>query len=473
MLGRRRPHPQLRSLSRRIPLPAVLALAGALALSAPVPAAARGPVAGPASGAFATTFQYVTRFYPRWFTYRQDLHLPANRFFAPNRISPIYHEVVAINDDTLYASSFMNLANEPVVLTVPKTRVTYSLLTVDAYGEIFRTAVAGGEPGTYLLTAPGWSGTVPSGMTQISVPDVFSQWIFRADKFSGGKDMTAQAKLFRRSLRVLPLAEYQAEPSGGATRVLPEALFGTPYKGIADLETTETPILFLEQLQEGIHASTTPPLSASDQRLSARFDALFGEGGSKATATSAQFERAVRAAHAAIIAHYLAHTVGNQWIHFTNIGEWGNRSLDRDAITEYIQYGNGHTTAAYYHAFRDGAGAPLDGRGNRVYALHFSKRELPEAKRFWSLTAYLPRSIELVPNEAHKYRVASYLPGLQTGPDGSVTIYMSRRKPLGVPSANWLPIPAGAFNVMLRVYGPEGSAEAGTYVPPAIARLRP
>lgn len=470
MLGRRRPRRALPSRSRWIALPALLALLGTLALSAAAPAAARGPVAGPASGAYATTFQYVTRFYPRWFTYRQDLHLPANRFFAPNRISPIYHEVVAINDDTLYASSFMNLASEPVVLTIPRTKVTYSLLTVDAYGEIFKTAIPSGEPGTYLLTAPGWSGTVPSGMTQISVPDTFSQWIFRADKFTGGTDMTARAKLFRRSLRVLPLADYRTEPRGGATRVLPEALFGTPYKGIADLETTRTPILFLEQLQEGIHASTTPPLSASDQQLSERFDALFGEGGSKATATSAAFARAVRAAHAAVIAHYLAHTVGNNWIHFTNIGEWGNNSLDRDAITEYIQYGNGHTTAAYYHAFRDGAGAPLNGRGNRLYVLHFSKRELPEAKRFWSLTAYTPRAIELVPNEAKKYRVASYLPGLKRGPDGSVTIYMSQRKPLGVPAANWLPIPAGPFNAMLRVYGPEGSAAGGTYVPPAIAR---
>jgi hypothetical protein len=37
-----------------------------------------------------------------------------------------------------------------------------------------------------------------------------------------------------------------------------------------------------------------------------------------------------------------------------------------------------------------------------------------------------------------------------------------------VPMANWLPIPSGAFNIMLRVYGPQGTVEAGTYVPPGI-----
>ena len=36
--------------------------------------------------------------------------------------------------------------------------------------------------------------------------------------------------------------------------------------------------------------------------------------------------------------------------------------------------------------------------------------------------------------------------------------------------ANRLPIPAGAFNIMLRVYGPKGSVADNTYVPPGILR---
>jgi hypothetical protein len=90
--------------------------------------------------------------------------------------------------------------------------------------------------------------------------------------------------------------------------------------------------------------------------------------------------------------------------------------------------------------------------------------------RFWSVTAYTPEAIELVRNAANKYAVASYTPGLQPPQptDGPLSIYMARQLPAGVPMANWLPIPPRAFNIMLRVYGPLGTVEDNTYVPPGI-----
>ena len=106
------------------------------------------------------------------------------------------------------------------------------------------------------------------------------------------------------------------------------------------------------------------------------------------------------------------------------------------------------------------------------YVLTFSPQEIPAAKRFWSVTAYTPDAIELVPNSANKYLVASYTPGLETNQDGSISIYMAQQLPNGVPAANWLPIPSGPFNVMLRVYGPAGSVATQKYVPPAIAKVQ-
>ena len=61
------------------------------------------------SDIFATTAKYVVNFYPLWFTYNQSqVGLARNRLIGPERISPIYQSVVAINDDTLYASTFSN-----------------------------------------------------------------------------------------------------------------------------------------------------------------------------------------------------------------------------------------------------------------------------------------------------------------------------------------------------------------------------
>ena len=155
---------------------------------------------------------------------------------------------------------------------------------------------------------------------------------------------------------------------------------------------------------------------------------------------------------------------------FDDIGAWGTRYADRSATTAYLQYSNTLDTAAYFQAFRDGSGAPLDA-SSHGFVLTFAKRQLPRAKRFWSLTAYLPKSITLVRNRARKYLVASYTSGLRASRDGSISIYMSPSKPAGVPQANWLPVPAGPFNVVLRVYGPKGRAADGTYVPPAIQPL--
>jgi hypothetical protein len=74
-----------------------------------------------------------------------------------------------------------------------------------------------------------------------------------------------------------------------------------------------------------------------------------------------------------------------------------------------------------------------------------------------------------VENAANKYVVASYTPGLVKNLDGSITLTL---RTIGdtetTVDPNVLPIPANRFSVMLRVYGPEGSAKKGTYIPPVV-----
>jgi hypothetical protein len=126
-------------------------VAGALTLGIPASAGAGAPPSNrvsPRSTTYATTLRYVTRFYPRWFTARQSAssgHI--NGLLGPSRISPVYRAVVAINDDTLYSSAFVDLADQPMILTIPQTTITYSLLTLDAYGDIFQTNIPPETPG--------------------------------------------------------------------------------------------------------------------------------------------------------------------------------------------------------------------------------------------------------------------------------------------------------------------------------------
>jgi hypothetical protein len=232
------------------------------------------------------------------------------------------------------------------------------------------------------------------------------------------------------------------------------------------------PIRFLKQIQVAVASPQTPPLTRAQQELSARFNTMFGDGENLSSSDRHDLRQGARFGHQMILNHYQNSSGVNNWIHFTNIGAWGKQSLDRAAITEYIQYGNSQATAAYYHTFKDGKGRSLDGTDPRGYELHFAADELPEASRFWSVTAYTPAAVELVKNTADKYVVASYTRGLRYNRDGSLTIVLARALPDGVRKANWLPVPKGAFNIMLRVYGPEGSVADDTYVPPAIARRK-
>ena len=466
------------------------ALTAALAMTAGVsPGAARAPVdpdaiAGNAEivsqlGPFDTTVAYVVQFYPLWFTYYQSqlASHSGNQLVGPNRISPLYHFVVAINVDTLYASSYLNLTTQPVVLTIPATppfpSMSYSILMLDPYGDLLpASASIPKTPGSYALIGPGgFTGTL-NGATPITLPLDFSTLIFRADKFTPTDvNQIEQAEAFRRALKSQTLSDYVNNPSGGAARIVPEIFFSVPFKTTADDLIAHAPIAFLRQLQTAVESDKTPPPSPYEQALRNRFNSLFANQ----NVNRSEFSDGAQEAHELILDRYLTFTswaapTPTNWIHFTNIGDWGNQVVERASITEFIQYANDKTAAAYYHVFKDANGNPLDGSNPRGYVLTFPAGQLPEAMRFWSVTAYTPEAIELVDNPADKYAVASYTPRLQPNTDGSVSIYMARQLPAGVPIPNWLPIPPGAFNIMLRVYGPEGTVKDNTYVPPGIQK---
>ena len=445
-----------------------------------LPASAKAARSG--QDAFETTVKYVEQFYPLWFTYYQTLPATPNRMVGPNRISPLYHYVVAINNDTVYASSFLDLSMEPMILKIPATPANYSVLTLDRYCDIFHSVLPANTPGTYALYGPGFDpNNLPITVTPVPLPFDYMGIIFRVDRFKNGVDITQEADDFRRGMSTMPLCAYLGKscapgvPTGGPTRIVPEIEFVVPFKTIADNLIARDPIAFLRLLQRAVTAPTTPPMSSEVRALSEHFNALFA----RSTGNRSEFARGARKAHHRIVNDYLNHTGSTNWITYDNIGNWGTNpdpgsstALQRSEITEFIQYANDHDAAAYFHAFKDGQGSPLDGTDPDGYVLTFSPQEIPATNRFWSVTAYTPQAIELVPNSANKYLVASYTPGLQTNADGSISIYMARRLPPGVPAANWLPIPRGPFNVMLRDYGPAGSVLDGTYVPPPIERVR-
>ena len=407
--------------------------------------------------------EYLVTFYPRWFSYQQLRVLPPNTFVGPDTVGPAFQGVVAVNVDTLYATASLDLTRGPALVTLPTTATVFSVLTMDQFGQAI-AGIPSGAPGVYALTPPGWSGTLPPEATSVALPLERAIMIVRADRYSvTGEDMRDAAAQFRRDLHISTLSRYQTDPTSGAATIVADSLFSPSFKVRADQLLTTQPMEFLTQLEAAVRASTTQPLTADEQSLAAAFDAAFAD--------PADVVDGARAAYAAILSNYEAHAVGgSSWVRFDDIGTWDGSfhdRLDRASITEYLQYGNTRQSAVYYHAFLDGMGHPLDASAS-AYRIRFASGQLPDVGRFWSITAYTPDAVELVPNGAATYAVVSYTPGLVSGADGSVTITMSATQPSGVPASNWLPVPSGPFNVILRAYAPRSAVLDGSYLPPAV-----
>src|SRR5262250_796788 len=101
------------------------------------------------------------------------LRAPINQF-AHARTYPRAEnrDVVRYNFDTLYSFAWLDLSNEPIVLSVPDTAGRYYLLPMlDMWTDVFSVVgsrTTGTKAGAFALVGPGWTGTLPNGVTRIS-----------------------------------------------------------------------------------------------------------------------------------------------------------------------------------------------------------------------------------------------------------------------------------------------------------------
>jgi hypothetical protein len=163
------------------------------------------------------------------------------------------------------------------------------------------------------------------------------------------------------------------------------------------------------------------------------------------------------------------HGLVNGWNLIKNsVGTYGTDYVSR-AIVAYGGLGaNQREDATYPSAAVDSDGKPLSGANN--YVIHFNKGETPPAKAFWSLTMYDPEGY-MVANPIHRNAIGDRS-NLKTNADGSTDIYIQHSSPGKEKENNWLPAPAGDFNILLRVYFPKEEMLSGKWIPPAVTKVK-
>jgi hypothetical protein len=104
---------------------------------------------------------------------------PMNMFVNIPEYPPAdFKGVVRSNFDTLYFSAWLDLTKEPMIVSAPDTDGRYYLLPMlDMWTDVFASPgwrTTGTKAGNFLVTPPGWTGTVPECMTELKAPHPIS-----------------------------------------------------------------------------------------------------------------------------------------------------------------------------------------------------------------------------------------------------------------------------------------------------------
>jgi hypothetical protein len=378
--------------------------------------------------------------------------------------------VVRPNFDTLYSSAWLDLTNEPVVVSVPDTGGRYYLFPMlDMWTDVFASPgwrTTGTRAANFLVTPPGWTGTVPDGMQQIKAPTPYV-WIIGRTKTDGPSDYGAVHKI-QAGYKVAPLSQWDktSEPVTGEIDLTVD--MKTPPKVQVDTMPADKYFTYAAELL------TLHPPHITDEPIIARMKRIGIEPGK--SLDFAKLDPAVQKALASApddaqkLMKWKLPTlarVANYWSMNTDtMGVYGNYYLKRAIIAQLGLGANLPEDAIYPMNLGDEAGKPLDGVNK--YTIHFDKATLPPADAFWSITLYDSDGFQ-VPNALNRFAVSSWMP-FKYNADGSLHLYFQNESPGANKEANWLPAPKGAFNLCMRLYAPKSDALTGKWNPPPIVK---
>jgi hypothetical protein len=387
------------------------------------------------------------------------------------------HAVTAPNADTLYTIAWLDLSKEPWIFGIPDMGDRYYLMPMlDGYTNVFQVPgkrTTGGKAQKYAITGPGWSGTLPSGVTEYK-SSTNMVWILGRIYCTGTPQDYAAVHALQDKFTLVPLSSYGKPYSPPAGVVDPSA--GDESKSVRDLVdamSIDDYFTYLAQLMK-----TNPP-SADDAPLVAAMAKIGLVPGqdydpSKLGAFDKEAIKVVpKTAQLKIISHLkeMGKNI-NGWQFTTDTGTYGTKYLDRALITAIGLGANRPQDAIYPTSEKDAAGKEYDGASNK-YVMHIGKGQFPPVHGFWSLTMYDAKYF-FVPNPLNRYTLSARNKFV-TNADGSVDLYVQAESPGKDKEANWLPAPKAKFIPMLRLYWPKETPPTildGSWVLPAIKQVQ-
>lgn len=377
--------------------------------------------------------------------------------------------VVKPNCDTYYALAWLDLSNEPLVLDIPDTHGRYFLLPVlDAWTNVIASPgkrTTGTNAQQYLITGPGWKGNVPKHIKQIASPTNMA-WLAGRTQVNNSEDGATVVKDIQQGYQLTPWSSYGKQYAPPAGKIDSLLLMKAPSLQVSEMSVVN----FFNLLN--LLMVTNPPL-ASDTAILKRIKLIGIVPGS--TFDTSMFSPAVMDSFHTIplwckknLAELAMKQVKvNGWTMPRGLGDYGTRYAQRAMIAARGLGANLDEDAVYPSSLTDADGEKYDG-ANHKYILHFEAGKFPPANAFWSITMYNMDNF-LVANSINRFAIGDRQP-LQKNDDGSVDIYIQHVHPGKEMESNWLPAPAGPFNLTMRIYWPGDEVLNGNWMPPAVEK---
>ena len=117
----------------------------------------------------------------------------------------------APNADTLYTMVWLDVSDEPWVFSIPDMGDRFYIMPMlSGFNEVFFVAgsrATGAKAQEYAITGPGWSGTLPEGVTQVESPTALV-WILGRVYCSGTPEDYAAVHELQDRFSCVPLSAY-------------------------------------------------------------------------------------------------------------------------------------------------------------------------------------------------------------------------------------------------------------------------
>lgn len=393
----------------------------------------------------------------------QWVQAPVNRLFRyPGIVGPYTAgNLRAPNNDTLYYSGWFDISNEPLIIHTPDTAGRYYTIAVtNQYSEVVHIGrrTTGTQQGYFALVPPHWQGELPDEVVAIPV-ETNQGWLLGRMLVSGPDDFDAAMALVN-DIWLAALSEFTA----GRRPSLPVVEKAAP------ADTLHT-LAFFEVMNRELKKLPPRPAEAA---LIAQFDQI-GIGPNSdfnLDTLNSDIRTGLEKAlvdGAALVQASTQRTIEsfNGWMISRNIGRYGYNYMHRASVVKG-GYGNLPEESLYPASVFDSQGNLMS--GNSGYRLHFEAGEMPPVDGFWSLSAYRLGDLQLEENEIERYSIGDRTPGLNYNEDGSLTLWLQHQRPADT-DKNWLPVPAGRFMLVFRLYEPQPRVLGDDYMLPRLEKL--